>query len=179
MIRELANRVGVAPLGDERDAAGVDVDNQSNVVMAALCSGLVDAHAFDFGQVHACDGRVDVMEDDAPQALVGDLEEALGGDGDGHVHDERHGKRLKHQREAGVLARPWHLDLTHAARLAGDARRTRGEESLMLEEVEMPPRLLDGVVDGAALNLAFGTREARARLEVHFDVEPLLRLIEQ
>ena len=71
---------------------------------AAFCGGLVDADASDAREVHARDGGIDVMEDDAPQTLVGDLEEA-GCDGDRHVHGERHGKAFEQQREAGVGAR--------------------------------------------------------------------------
>ena len=48
----------------------------------------------------------------------------------------------------------------------------------MLEEIKMPPRLLDGVVHSASGGLAFRTIEARAGLEVELDVEALLGGVE-
>src|SRR3990170_5156469 len=105
------------------------------------------------------------MEDDAPQTLVGDLQKACG-DGDRHVHGERHGEAFEQQREAGVGARPRNGDEVHAALGAGDARRARGEKGLMLEEIKMPPGLLDRVVYGASGGLALGTLEGGSRLEI-------------
>ena len=43
----------------------------------------------------------------------------------------------------------------------------------MLEEIQVPPGLLDGVVHRAVGLAALGTREAAAGLEVDLDVEPL------
>ena len=48
----------------------------------------------------------------------------------------------------------------------------------MLKEIEMPPRLLNRVVHGASGNLALGAVEARARIEVERDIEPLVIEIE-
>jgi hypothetical protein len=67
MIGELAYGVGAAAVGHEYDAVAVDVDHQGNVVLAALCSCLVDANALDVGKIGACDGGLNVVEDDAPQ----------------------------------------------------------------------------------------------------------------
>ena len=71
---------------------------------AAFCGGFVDADARDAGQIHAGDGGVNVVEDDAPQALVGDAEKACG-DGNRQVHGERHGEAFEQQREAGTRPR--------------------------------------------------------------------------
>ncbi len=91
-----------------------------------------------------------------------------------HVRHQRHGERLERQCEDGAFARPGDIDLADTALAACDARHTRGEERLMLEEVEAPPRLLGRVVHRAAVALAIRTREARTSFEVDADIEPLL-----
>ena len=48
----------------------------------------------------------------------------------------------------------------------------------MLEEVEVPPRLLGGIMHGAVLEAAVWAGEARSGFEVDADVEPLLHRIE-
>ena len=106
VIGELTNRIGVAAIGDEDDAAPIDVDEDGDVVVAAFCGGLVDARrGADAGEIHARDGRADVVEDDAPQSRVV-LADETGRGGDRHVRDERHGERLEQQREARALASP-------------------------------------------------------------------------
>ena len=117
------------------------------------------------------------MEDDAPQALVLNAEEARC-HGDRHVHGERHGHPLEQQREAGAGSRPRDGDEAHAALGAFDARRSGGQEGLMLEEVEVAPGLLDGVVHRAPCGLALGAVEAGAGLEVESDVEALVGSVE-
>jgi hypothetical protein len=89
------------------------------------------------------------------------------------VDDQRHGERFEQQREAGAGPRPRHIDLPDAALAARDAGRPRMQECLVLEEVEMPPRLPRGVVDGAVGGLAVRTRKAPACFEVDLDVEAL------
>ncbi len=42
IIGEVGDRVGVAAVGDEQHAAAIDVDEQRDVVVAALGGGLVD-----------------------------------------------------------------------------------------------------------------------------------------
>ena len=49
----------------------------------------------------------------------------------------------------------------------------------MLEEVEMPPLLLMGVVHGAAARLAIGAVEAAACLEVERDIEAPVDRVER
>lgn len=87
--------------------------------------------------------------------------------------DERHGQRLEQEREAGAQPRPGHGDLLDAAVEAGDARRPRVQEGLVLAEVEMPPFLHRGVVHRAVGLGAAWTREAAAAREVDLDVEAL------
>ena len=122
VVDEGGDGVGVLAVGDVDDAALIDVDEQGDVVVAAAGGGLVDRHAAQLGKVHAGDGGIDVVVDDAPQAGVVLAEEA-GDGGDRHVGDERHGERLEQQGEAGAGARPRDGDEVDAAILACDAGR--------------------------------------------------------
>ena len=162
--------VGAAALGDEQHAALVDVDEQRDVVVAALGGGLVDGDALHVGVVGTLAGLLDPVVQDAPHPGVVLAHEA-GCGGDRHRRHQRHGERLEQQREAGARPRPRHGDLLDAAVGAGDARRSGVQERLMLEEVEMPPRLHRGVVHGAVGLGAVRTRETAAAREVDLDVE--------
>jgi hypothetical protein len=44
MIGKLPNSAGASPIGDKDDPASVNVDDESYVVLIALCAGLVDAN---------------------------------------------------------------------------------------------------------------------------------------
>ena len=61
------------------------------------------------------------------------------------------------------VARPRHVDLPDPTRVAADARHAGIEIGLMLEEVEMAPGHLLGVVGRAVGGAAVGTGEAAAR----------------
>lgn len=67
---------------------------------------------------------------------------------------------------------------THTARRATYARCARVKVSLVLKEVEMPPRLLRRVVRPAPRSSTLRARERRASLEVQEDVQPPMRRIE-
>ena len=94
------------------------------------------------------------------------------------MHGERHGEAFEQQREAGARPCPWNSDEADAAFGAGDARRAGGQKRLMLEEVEVSPGLLDGVVHPASVRVALGTIEAAAGLEVEPDIEAAFFTIE-
>src|SRR5262247_1829807 len=51
-------------------------------------------------------------------------------------------------------------------------RDARMQEGLVLEEIQMPPGLLDGVVHGTVGLATLGASKAAAGLEVDLDVEP-------
>src|SRR5690606_28139248 len=89
-----------------------------------------------------------------------------------------HHQRLEQQREPAVRPSPRHMHEAHTARGAPYARRARVKVSLVLKEVEMPPRLLRGVVRPAARNSTLRARERGASLEVQEDVQPPLRRVE-
>ena len=96
-------------------------------------------------------------------------------------HDGRtHGERLEQQREARARPRPRHLDQPDAVRVAFDARRAGMQIGLVLEEIEMAPFFLDGVVNGASSGAAIGlgAAETRTALEIEKDIEPFRGRVE-
>ena len=66
VICELTDESGVAAIGDEHDTSHVDIDEERDVVIAANCSGFVDADPAQRGEIHACNDHIDVVEDGAP-----------------------------------------------------------------------------------------------------------------
>ncbi len=158
VIGELTHGIGTTPVGNEDNAPSIDVDHQGNVVVAALCSRLVDADTVDIRQIHARDRRLNIVEDDAPQTLVRDLEKAFGCNRDWQVHGERHGEAFEQQCEARARPRPRHGDEAHATLGTVDARRACGQERLMLEEIEMPPGLCDRVMHPGLFNANYMKR---------------------
>src|SRR4029453_938665 len=147
------------------------------VVVAAFGRGLVDGNAPQICEVHARHSLLDVVQDDTPQTRVV-LSYQAGCRGDGHGRDKRHGEGLEQESEAGTGPCPRHIDETHAAVAAVNTCDARMQEGLVLEEIQMPPGLLDGVVHRAARLAAIRTREAAASLEIDLDVEPLLLGVE-
>jgi len=111
--------------------------------------------------------------DYAPQPRVV-LADQAGGSGDWHALHEGHDERFEQEREAGAGPCPWHGDEAHAVVGAVDARDTRVQEGLVLEEIEVAPRLLHRVMHRAVGLAALGAGKAAAGLEVDLDVEPLL-----
>src|SRR5215471_17038078 len=92
---------------------------------------------------------------------------------DRHVLDEGHDKRLEQKREAGSGSCPRHVDKAHAAVRTVDASDARMQEGLVLEEIEVAPGLLSGVVHWAVGLAAIRARKAATHLEVDLDVELL------
>jgi hypothetical protein len=82
---------------------------------------------------------------DPPDPHVG-LADQAGQLRDRHLPDHRHHQRLEQQREPRALPRPRHRHQPHVVLRAANPRHPRGEIRLMLEEVQMPPRLLLSVV---------------------------------
>lgn len=111
------------------------------------------------------------MEDDAPQALVGDVQKVFGCDRDRQMHGKRHREPFEQQREARARPRPRHGDEADTTLGTVDAWRARGQERLMLEEIEVSPGFLDGVVHRARRRFAVRALEAAAGLEVEPNVE--------
>ena len=178
VIGEPGNSIGAATIADEGDAAAIDIDDQGDVVVPAPGGRFVDGNARDTPKVHARHCVLDVVEHNAPKPFVGDLHELAGCNCDRQMHGKCHGGRLEQQRETGAGPRPRHVDLTHAALAAFDARCPRGDKRLILEEVEVAPCFLGGVVHRHAAGAALRAIEARARLEVEMDIEAALIIVE-
>ena len=134
IVGELGNGVCATSLGNEHDAALVDIDEQRDVVVTALGSGLVDGDALHVGVVGSLTGLLQPVVEDTPHPGVVLTNEA-GCGSDRHRCHQRHGQRLEQQREAGARPRPRHGDLLDAAVGARDARRSGVQERLMLTNV--------------------------------------------
>jgi hypothetical protein len=114
------------------------VDEDGDIGLAALGGGLVEADRLQPAEVHALERLRHVVLDDAPQALVGDADDAGGGQHRHLAHQHERGL-LEQKREPAALARPRHLDAQHAVLGALGARHLGGDVAVMLEEVEVPP----------------------------------------
>src|SRR5262249_8790247 len=173
MISETSNSRRIIAFGDVDDLPRVQVDEQRDVVLAALGRSLIDGDASQVRAVHARHRLLDIVLDEAPQTRVVLADEA-GGSCDRHALDEGHDERLEQKREAGSGPCPRHIDQAHATVTTIDAGDTRMQEGLVLKEIEVAPGLLDGVVHRAVGLATIGAREAAAHLEVDLDIEPLL-----
>jgi hypothetical protein len=170
IVGELTNGVGATSFRDEQRTSLIDVDEQPDVVVAALGGGLVDADALHVIVVGPRTRLLDPMVQHAPHPGVVLFHQSRCG-GDWHGRHQRHGERLEQQREAGARPGPRHGDLLDAAVGTGDARRPGMQERLMLEEVEVPPGLQYSVVHGTVGRGALRARETSTSGEVDLDVE--------
>src|SRR5512134_3191980 len=146
---------------DDRLVLGVEVDEDGDVGLAALGGGLVEADRLEPAEVEACHRLGDVVLDDAPQALIGDADDASGGEHRHLAHQHECGL-LEQEREAAALARPWHRDPQHPVFRAVGARHLGGDVAVMLEEVEMPPGELGEVVSLAGLAARWARKQGAA-----------------
>src|SRR5205823_4697128 len=71
-------------------------------------------------------------------------------------------QRLEEQREVRAHPRPRHLHLPRPILRADHARHARGQVRLVLEEIQMPPRVALGVMHLAARRAALRTCEPSA-----------------
>ena len=161
---------GVLALGGKQHAMLVEIDEQADVVVAAARRGLIEGDTSDLGEIGLGTGVVDVGVEDAPQPGVVFAGDA--GDGcDRHRREHGHDQGLEQQGEAAAGPRPRHGDLLDAARRAGDARHEGVQVGLVLEEVEMAPGHLFGVIGVATRSGAHRTGEGAAAREIEPDVE--------
>ena len=129
-----------AAVGDEDDAALVDVDEQRDVVVAALGGGLVDATRLHVGEIEPRQRGFDVvMMTRHSRVSCSPTRRAAAATGMCVTSVMASASNSSVKPEPGL--RPRHGDLLDAAVGAGDARRPGVQERLMLEEVEMPPLL--------------------------------------
>lgn len=165
-------RRGVLARGHEEQLAGVQVEEIGRVDMALLAADLIDAHPAHRTPVAGFAGLVDVVDHDPPDARVV-FAEHRGGFGHAHVVAEQHRHGLKEQGEAAALPRPGNRDLMHAAAVALHPGNPRGEDRLVLPEVEVLPLALKPVVDRAVRRVTLGAGEMAATLfQIDRQMEP-------
>src|SRR5215468_4122103 len=172
MLGKPSNSLRIIPFGDVDNLPGVDVDEQRNIVLAALGRRLIDGNAPQVREVHARHSCLNVVLDEAPQALVM-LPDQARHSSDRHVLDEGHDKRFEQKREAGSGSCPRHVDKAHAPDRTDNASDARMQKGLVLEEIELAPGLLDGVVNRAVGLTAIRALKAATNLEIDLDVELL------
>jgi len=126
----------------------------------------------DLRQVHGLTGFGNVMIDHPPESMVR-LPHHPGDRQHGHLPDHGHDQGLKEQRESRSFPGPRDGHQMHAMFRTLDSRHPGVEIGRMLEEIEMPPDLLLGVIDRAILATDW-TRKLATPWEVHMQVKALL-----
>ena len=170
-IREFLHRRGVLAVGCVDDFAPRHVDEQADIVVAAPRRGFVGGDAPHLRQIQRLHRAPNVMLDDPPQARVV-LAKPLGRIGDRHRLGQRQHVGLEQQREPGTRPSPRRGDLAHPAVRTAHSRHTRVQQRAMLEEVQMPPRLVLRVVNRATLASALGAGEPAPARKIHMQIEP-------
>jgi hypothetical protein len=178
VVGELRHDLGLAALAGEQQTPGVEVVKQADGVVPAPCGRLVQADGGHRGEVLLGAGPRDVVIQGAPQAHVPDAEQ-LRHLADGHRLAQGHDQGLHQRGEAAVGTGPGHRDLGRlGAGRAAHPRHLGVEVSLELEEVQMAPLALLGVMHRLMLGPAVGTGEARPRREGHLEVDAPSRAVE-
>ena len=170
VAREPLHHLVVPPWRGVQHGGALQVDEQRDVVLSPPGGRLVDPHLGDARVGPGVPGQLDVVVQDPPQPGVV-LAGELGRGGHRHVGDEGHEQGLEQQGEPGLGAGPRHGDLADAVGRAGHPGDPGVQVRLVLEEVEVPPRLVRRVVDRAGSLVALGTCEARSPGEVEVQVE--------
>jgi hypothetical protein len=176
---EPGHRFFAAPRGHEhhRLFAAIKIDEHRHVGVAPLGRGLIQADGSQFAEVEALDRAADVVLDDAPQPLIGDLDDARGGQ-HRHLAHQHQGRLLEQQREATafaalprVLGRPGGGYPQHAVLVAVCARDPCCDVAVVLEEVQMAPGEFGEVMRLAGLIADRAGKQAAAvggNLQVEF-----------
>ena len=161
VIGELGDDLRLAPLAGREQASGDQVVEQADVVVAAACGGLVQAHRRDGGEVLACPGLGDIVVEGTPDTHVADIEQ-LGHLADGHRLAQGDDQGVHELGEAALGARPGHLDLGGlVAGVTGHPRHFGMDVGFELKEIQMPPDAFAGVVDALV-----GSAAARTTAEL-------------
>ena len=107
-------------------------------------------------------GKIHVFFDEPPQAGVSFPDRfSYGGDGLLRSHEEDH--RLEEQSKTGTRSCPWNQHRMNPVPTAMDSRHVGMQESLVLKKVEVPPSVLDGVMNRAGFSAPGNrTREPRS-----------------
>lgn len=114
--------------------------------MALAERELVDSQLMEAAQVDCPAGPFDIMVQDPPQP-IGMHRRHLRDRGHRHLQAQRQDQKLEQQRKSTAGSGPRHFNLLHPTGAALDPWHPGMEIRLVLEEVEMPPSPLQGVMD--------------------------------
>jgi hypothetical protein len=153
---------------DHRLGLGIQIDEHGDVVVASLGGGLVEAERLEASEIEPGHGLSDIVIDDAPQPLIGDLHDPRRGQ-HRHFAHQRDRRLFEQQGEAAALACPGHLDPLDAVLGASRARHPGGDGAVVLEEVQVAPGE-PGEVMGLARPAAVRAGKQRPALGRHFQV---------
>jgi len=169
---EAGDGVGRASLGGEQHSPEFHVGEDAHVVLPLACEGLVHADLAHGREVLPVAGGPDVVLEHPPDpgvVLAGQRSDLR------HRHDrgESQHQRLEQQREPRPRARPSHADLPHPVLGADHPRQPGMQQRPMLEKVQMPPRLVHGVMHRAATvgTLLGRTPKPGTTLEVQVQIQ--------
>lgn len=178
MLGQVGGEGGHRPLvlagGPEDHASSLQTEEKGDVVMPTPARRLVHPHPPHLREVLPFDGLSDVVADDPPEPRVV-LAHHLRQSVDRHLtgHGDDHGLEQKGEATPGTAPGDLHLG-DRLALGALDPRDPGVEVGAVLEEVEVPPGLLGGVVPFRPLGIAAGTGKRGAPFEVHPEIELLL-----
>lgn len=116
----------------------VHVHEDGGVMMSPLGRRFIKADTAQAAEVELAHGLEDVMPNHASDALVGDAD--VPGDGlHRHLSGQEHDGLLQKQREAVAFAGPRDVDPMDAVPRTLDAWNPGFDQTMVLEEVQMPP----------------------------------------
>ena len=160
---------------DHGPVGTIQVNEDGDVIVPTLGRGLIQTDGLDVFQVQRIDGFGHIVMDDAPQAGIRDLDMTRYGI-DRHLSNEAHDNLLKKQGKPAAFPGPWGFDASDSMFRAIDPRQSGCEVTVMLEEVEMPPREFLEVVS-LARGSALGTRIQRSAVGTDLQVELGWRMV--
>ena len=167
VIGELRHDIGFAPFAGEQQTRGIEVVKQADVIVSAPCGGLVDTDGDGAGEVFLRARLLDVVIQGAPNTHIADAEQ-LRDLTHRHRLAQGHQQCLHQQRKSAVGARPGDLDPGGlGAGRTTYARHLSMDNGLILEEVQMAPGTLLGIVDRLVLGTAMRTGEPRTGRETN------------
>lgn len=160
---------------DHGPVGTIQVNEDGDVIVPTLGRGLIQTDGLDVFQVQRIDGFGHIVMDDAPQAGIRDLDMTRYGI-DRHLSNEAHDNLLKKQGKPAAFPGPWGFDASDSMFRAIDPRQSGCEVTVMLEEVEMPPREFLEVVS-LARGSALGARIQRSAVGTDLQVELGWRMV--
>ena len=178
IVGELRHDLGFSPFAGKQQTRRVEVVKQADVVVSAPCGGFVDTDRDGAGEVllRAC--LIDVVIQGSPDTHIADAEQ-LSDLTHRHRLAHRHEQRLHQQCEPAVGTCPRYLDLGgFGASIAAYAGNRSMNIGLILEEIEMAPGTLPGIVDRLLFGTAMRAGEPRSRIKANVKVDPSLNRIE-